>query len=286
MATQNNKQKKRLYVLLLCFFLIVLVVTMGIILYQKIRQNQAENAITDLAEQVISEPEPVETPEELVPAVSSIPERIVDWEEIHNQNEDAYAWIYIPNTTIDTPVMSSGPTEDTDFYLNHAFDKSRNAAGCVYSQKSFNTTELTDFNQVLYGHVMVTVNGFKDLHDFEDLAFFKENRYIYLYTEEKNYAYEIFAAYQRDYMHILFYSDPYSETGRQDYINSIYSARDMISHYAEEIEVTPDDHILTLSTCVNGNDSLRYIVQGVLAETIDRDGNVEIIKERENETEE
>ena len=38
----------------------------------------------------------------------------------------------------------------------------------------------------------------------------------------------------------------------------------MTANIAEDIEVTSEDHIVTLSTCIGGKDTMRYLVQGVL----------------------
>ena len=47
----------------------------------------------------------------------SIPEKNIDWDELRSQNPDIYAWIYVPGTNIDYPILQH--PEERSYYLNH-----------------------------------------------------------------------------------------------------------------------------------------------------------------------
>ena len=92
-----------------------------------------------------------------------IPQKNLDWEELEAVNPDIYAWIYIPNTNIDYPVLQR--SGDNDYYLEHNLDGSRGKPGCIYTE-DLNSKEFTDYNTVIYGHNMKSGAMFRTLHDF------------------------------------------------------------------------------------------------------------------------
>ena len=64
----------------------------------------------------------------------------VDFSELKKKNPDTVGWIKVNGTNINYPVVQ---TKDNDYYLNHAYDKSKNSAGWIYADyrnnmKTFN----------------------------------------------------------------------------------------------------------------------------------------------------
>ena len=105
---------------------------------------------------------------------------------------------------------------------------------------------------------------FGDLHKYEDSAFMKENSQVIIYTPEKILTYQIFAAVVYDDRHILKTYDFSGEGDRQEFLDSLNTLRDMRSNIDSSVEVGPQDRILTLSTCIGGEDHHRYLVEAVL----------------------
>ncbi len=191
-----------------------------------------------------------------------IPEKEIDFADLQaNVNEDIYAWIYIPDTQIDYPVLQH-PT-DNYYYLNYNLDGSKGYPGCIYTE-DYNRKDFSDPNTVIYGHNMKNGSMFAGLHKFEDSDYFAEHPYVYIYTEERLYVYEIFAAYESGNEHILYNNDFTSEYVYSKYLEKIFSQRAMNSNIKESVEVTEEDCIVTLSTCVANKADRRYLVQGVL----------------------
>lgn len=246
-------------------------------------QSRADDEYEKLAEQTNSAAavqEPVETPsvtaepteappEEKDPLAIleemgvPIPEKEVDFADLQeNTNGDIYAWIHIPDTKIDYPVLQH-PT-DNSYYLNHNLDGSRGYPGCIYTE-DYNKKDFTDSNTVLYGHNMKNGTMFAGLHKYGDSEYLEEHPYIYIYTEEGLLAYEIFAAYQSGDEHILYAHDGFEDRkvyGK--YLEEILNMRSMGSVLKEGAEVTEDSRIITLSTCISGKPDNRFLVQGVL----------------------
>ena len=237
--------------------------------YDKLSE-QTEVKTTEEPEKVSPEPEATEAPPEEKDPLAileemgvPIPEKEVDFADLQeNTNGDIYAWIHIPDTKIDYPVLQH-PT-DNSYYLNHNLDGSRGYPGCIYTE-DYNKKDFTDPNTVLYGHNMKNGTMFAGLHKYGDSEYLEEHPYIYIYTEEGLLAYEIFAAYQSGDEHILYAHDGFEDRkvyGK--YLEEILNMRSMGSVLKEGAEVTEDSRIITLSTCISGKPDNRFLVQGVL----------------------
>ena len=191
-----------------------------------------------------------------------VPEKEIDFADLmENTNKDIYAWIYVPGTQVDYPVLRH--PEDNSYYLDYNIDGTKGYPGCIYTE-DYNAMDFTDFNTVLYGHNMKNGTGFGSLHKFEDAEFFEENRYVYVYTQERLLAYEIFGAYEFSNIHLLAGYDAESAWGISTYLKEVEEVRGMKCNRKDEIFPDEQDHIITLSTCVSGNKQKRYLVQGVL----------------------
>lgn len=198
-------------------------------------------------------PTPAPTPEP-TPELADIPINFAEWQAI---NPDVYAYIRVPNTNVDYPILQHAT--DNTYYLDYNIDGSKGYPGCIYTE-NINAKDFTDMHTVLYGHNMRNGTMFRTLHNFEDADFFNANRYFYIYLPNEILEYEIFAAYTFDNRHLL-HSYALDQPGVfQEYINNIYLQKGNIS---ATTQVTAADHIVTMETCT-GNSSTRFLVQGVL----------------------
>ena len=191
----------------------------------------------------------------------SIPEKDIDWDELRSQNPDIYAWIYVPGTNIDYPILQH--PEERSYYLNHNIDGSEGYPGCIYTQ-NVNTKDWTDPNTVIYGHNMNNGSMFHDLHRFEDAVFFDETQYLYIYTPEYNLVYEIFAAYPFANIDLIMCFDYSTPEALLVYFDGIWTNRSMTSHFRDSTVLYGDSRIITMSTCIGGQPDMRYLVQAVL----------------------
>lgn len=259
---QNKKKSnnKNIYKILCVVFIIAFLITVGLMVRNWWIEKEAQKQFEALSNQ--TEQAATEQPNVLDELGITVPEKNLDWEELKETNEHIYAWIYIPNTNVDYPILQH-PTDDT-YYLDYNLDGTKGYPGCIYSEHRYNTTDFTDFNTLLYGHNMKNGTMFHTLHNFEDSTFFDENRYIFVYTPETVYVYDIFAAYANEATHILVVYDNETERGRQEYLDDLFGIRNMSAHFRDDIEVTTDSNILTLVTCISGKEDQRYFVQGVL----------------------
>ncbi|MCM1214430.1 MAG: class B sortase [Lachnospiraceae bacterium] len=187
----------------------------------------------------------------------------VDFEYLWTVNEDIIAWITIPGTNIDYPVLRH-PSND-GYYLNHNIDGSPGYPGCIYIE-SLNSADFTDANTVLYGHNLKAKTMFTELHRFENRDFFDENDEVIIYLPDRELHYQIFAAHVYDDRHLLYSFDFADEDIYAGFLQSIYDIRDMSANINRDLTVTSQDRIITMSTCMpnKADAEKRLLVHAVL----------------------
>lgn len=289
---KQNNQRKKIWLILAMAFLLAAIISGGIWLHEyrvQMRAQGEREELTELvnnvpeetestaspetpAETATPEPEPVKewkdyTLEEKYQAYLDtygieVPEKNLDFEELRETvNSDIYAWIYVPGTNVDDPVVQH-PTDDA-YYLNYNLDGSKGYPGGIYTEPSCNSKDFSDRMTVIYGHNMKNGKGFGTLHNFEDSAFFDENRYIYIYLPDDIKVYEIFAAYEGSNNHII-YGHEWDDTSWVQYLSDTLLVDGKKDNRLDSYEFQSDDLVLTLSTCVRNVPNKRYLVQGVL----------------------
>lgn len=284
---QDNEKGKRIWKLLLALCVIGAAVCLFILGYRIYVKSQAEQRFQALAEQTPSPQESAQEetsghkeeadtvlassqetdPEEALQLLADqlgieLPEGNPDLDALRREvNPDIYAWITIPGTEIDYPILQH--PEDNTYYLNYNLDGTRGYPGCIYTE-NYNSKNFDDPNTVLYGHNMRDGSMFAGLHQFADAQFFEAHPYIFIYTDNTTLIYRIFAAYEFSNVHLLLGYDTASEDGFSDYLEEVKTACAQEGSMAEDIQVTEKDRLLTLSTCVGGRSERRYLIQGVL----------------------
>ena len=131
------------------------------------------------------------------------------------------------------------------------------------NEEMISAKDFSDFNTVIYGHNMKDGTMFKDLHKFEKEAFFQEHDTIDIYTETEHKVYKIFAAVLFDDRHLLYCFNYDNPEGRMEFVQSIYESHSMRNQFRDDVTVDADSHIITLSTCVGGQPTKRYLVLAV-----------------------
>lgn len=185
----------------------------------------------------------------------------IDFESLQERNPDVYAWITVPGTQIDYPILQN--PDDNSYYLTHTIDGEEKTEGAIFTE-NYNHTDMEDPNTVIYGHDMKNGTMFRDLLEYQDKTFFDENREVIIYTPEAIRYYEIFAAYPYDDRHLLQSFNFNNVDVYREYLDSIFSIRDMNACIDTSVEVDTDDKIITLSTCYGSQSDRRYLVQAVL----------------------
>ena len=168
----------------------------------------------------------------------------VDLAACKAENDDFIAWIQIPGTTVDYPVVLSNKTK---YYLEHTFSGKKSYLGTLFS------LEKTDYrtpgyNIAIYGHHIRSNKQimFSPLLSYKEQSFYAGHETIYLDSLYHSDTYIVFAVINMrngdwDPSATSFASD-------DDFLNFINRARSQ-SLYVTGVEVTAKDQILTLITC-------------------------------------
>lgn len=274
-AQKRGGRKKNIYLVLLVLFLLGFALSAGVWIRDKIRERREQDAFEQLAKQalLIPEREGVNLPEPgIEPATEpneeptvepkvEVPELNLDWETLKARNEDIYSWIYLPETNINYPVLQH--PKERDYYLRRDLDGNDAIAGCIYTQ-NLNEKDYSDTNTVLYGHNMKNGSMFQNLHRFEDGDYFDENRYIYIYLPDKALVYEIYGACEFHNALLPYRYDFDTVGGTEEFLNDLKNSDGAGNHFREELNIPEDGKLLTLSTCVAGQNEKRWLVVGVL----------------------
>ena len=242
--------------------MVLIAVGVGGFAYVAWQQGEMDRA----AQQQANTPEPA-TPEQVQPAQpeDSRVQNPINFAELKEQNPEVYAWIYVPGTDVNLPVVQS--TTDDNFYLNHNIDGDYAVEGAIYSQ-SMNAADFSDPVTVLYGHNLVNGSMFSTLHYFENEDFFAQHDTMYIYTIGHILTYKVVSAYQYDDRHILNSFDFSDPSVVRTYFDYVMAPNSLVENVRQGVTLQTTDKIVQLSTCtdtVNHTDT-RYLVTGVLTD--------------------
>lgn len=198
----------------------------------------------------------------------------IDFAALKAENQDIFAWIYLPDTDIDCPVLQS--EEADDYYESHNAYGEASEEGAVYTELA-NLKNMCDFNTVLHGKTAKDGEEglFAELYNFADPDFFESHETIYLYLDGNLLTYEIFAAYERENTSLIRTYDFTYISGCQQFLDDLYDTRVMGMNIREGWEdITPYHFLITLTTQRGDNADKQFVVIAALvhdaAGTIDR----------------
>ncbi|MDO4811168.1 MAG: class B sortase [Eubacteriales bacterium] len=190
----------------------------------------------------------------------SCPEKLT---AARNTNPDVYAWLYVPGTNIDYPVLQS-PTDDS-YYLARDINGDYLPAGSVMSEHAYNGTDFSDPVTILYGHCMMSGAMFGQMQSYYSSENGLEDyKTIEVYTPDKRLEYEAFAAVPYDMRHILYNYDFSNPRIFFSFFKSIVSIRSFNANINPDEKPRYGDHVLILSTCLKGDSTRRYLVMAKL----------------------
>ena len=194
-----------------------------------------------------------ETPQEkrqtdkpvLSPEPSSTPESKtgIDLEACLAQNKDFVAWLSIPGTKINYPVVRS---DNTAYYLHHLFSGKESKLGSLFSLKS-SDYRTPSKNIAIYGHHLSNSDAmFSTLLNYKKKSYYSDHSLIYLDTLYGSRSYRIFAVV--DMLASDWDASAASFSGSNAFMRFVNRVIKQ-SLYETGVNVDADDNILTLITC-------------------------------------
>ena len=182
---------------------------------------------------------------------------IENYQKLLTINSDTVGWLTVKGTKIDYPVVK---TSDNSYYLKRNFNREKDYNGWVFMDYRNNAKSL-DSNTIIYAHnryysgVMfgtlnnVTKNNWRNNPD---------NLYITFNSMYEQMTWKVFSIYNIEVTSDYLYTNFNTNEEYQKFINLIKDR----SNFKFDTEVTTQDKILTLSTCLDNN--RRLVVHAVL----------------------
>lgn len=198
------------------------------------------------------------------------------YKELYAQNTDFAGWLTVPGTSIDTPVYK---TDNNSYYLKHDNYDTYTKYGIPFLDKDDSINQLSR-NTVIYGHNFDNKLIFDELHNYQNLDFYKENPVIEFNTLYKDYKWKVIAAFhtngnsEGDNGYLFYYVA--TQMGNNNFME-FYDEIQQRSYIHTGVDVQPTDKVLTLSTCTyffDRNGSLENARFAVIARLV-RDGESE-----------
>ena len=190
----------------------------------------------------------------------------VDFDKLKSVNEDVVGWIYVDALPdISYPIVKG---KDNQTYLHQTYEKNYNFAGTIFVDYE-NSGDFSDCNTLVYGHNIKNGSMFGHLKKFrEDDKLYKQDKYFWILTPERNYRYEIITAYTTGVN-----SDTYTlfKGPGEEFEKYLETIKGYSEIQTDDTDLTIKDRIVTLSTCT-GNESTRFVVQGKRVDAEDADG--------------
>lgn len=255
-ATKKKRSGKQrfwrvVFVLALIIFLGALAV-LGVIAYQYLSQQNAYNDLEQYTE--LGEGENL-----------SLSDLKVDWEGLRAINPDIVAWIYIPGSPINYPVVQGS---DNNEYLHKAFDGSTGwlaSAGTIFLDAN-NNPSFSDRNNALYGHHMRDGSMFATIADWTDQSEFNAHRDIYLLTPAGNYRCMSFALVKTTGTDSIVQTSFASAESYQRYIQDKLE-RSVVTQKGTVLATADIQQSLMLSTCEYTQNDGRAVLCAAVVET-------------------
>ncbi len=177
------------------------------------------------------------------------------------ENADLRGWLRVPEYGVDLPVVQ-GP--DNDYYLRRSFDGAWSVAGTPFFDYRISDFVNLPRNTVVYGHNMrrndIMFGVFQNLRTVEGYRKCPVIGLDTLYRDYRWFVYAVFItnidpAQDNGYFFEYNFIDA-SDEAFSDYVNEL----DLRKFYTTGVDLTPQDKLLTISTCCYDFKNARLVV--------------------------
>lgn len=251
-SSRSRKNPWRVVFVVSIIVLIAALIGLGAIAFQYISQQRAYDDLEQYAS--ISDAENV-----------SLADLTVDWDALRAVNPNIVAWIYIPDSPVNYPVVQG---QDNQEYLHKAFDGSTGwlaSAGTIFLDSN-NASDFSDRNSALYGHHMNDGSMFASLSDWQNNDEFNSHRDIYLLTPQGNYRLKTFAMVKTTGTDALVQTTFSSEENYRSYIQDKLD-RSVVTQEGDVLGASDITQSMLFSTCEYSQADGRAVLFAAVVET-------------------
>lgn len=250
------KEKKKKSNVGKVFLWIVIILLCGVIvfsgfqIYEILSEYRAADVVKDDLQQFkpVAKPSDESTTEEV--------EEDISFAALVEKYSDIAGWLTIDDTNIDY-VYAQG--KNNDEYLRSTLDHEYLISGTVFLDYR-SAKDLSDFNSIIFGHLMNNGTMFADIEKFQKKDYFDAHKTGTIITsDEKAYNLEVLAYLVVDSSDQIVY-DPTIKS--EQFIP--YIKQNAINY--RDLEISGNDRVVTLSTCSNLSEEARCILVAKLVE--------------------
>ena len=190
----------------------------------------------------------------------AVTKKMLQLQELKKENNDIVAWLEIPDTKINYPVLQ---TIDNEYYLTHTYKKENSKDGSIFLDKDYDWN-IPSSNLLIYGHNNKNGNMFQELLKYEDESYYKEHPTIQFTTVDEDSTYEIIAVFKSR----VYYKNEQNVFRYYFFINA--ENEEEYNYYVEESKKASlydtgktaeyGDQLLTLSTCEYSQEDGRFVI--------------------------
>ena len=253
----NNQEETKvkeigipLYIVILIFIVLISILTFYIrnTHYKKTDDNILDN----------NEIDEIKVDETKI--TDAVTKKMLQLQELKKENSDIVAWLEIPDTKINYPVLQ---TTDNEYYLTHTYKKENSKDGSIFLDKDYDW-DIPSSNLLIYGHNNKNGNMFQDLLKYEDESYYKNHPTIQFTTVDEDSTYEIIAVFKSR----VYYKSEKNVFRYYYFINA--ENEEEYNYYVEESKKASlydtgktaeyGDQLLTLSTCEYSQEDGRFVI--------------------------
>lgn len=269
-------KKKRKYRLIYLSILLLAIILIGVLsfalyhLYTEYLPQQKEirrfsqlseiahGGETDESEGDTGEPDEQQNIVETTSTGAQIPHYTL--EQLFSMNSDMVAWLTIPDTVADYPVMHT--PDDVERYLHMDFDGYYSFSGCLFVGDN---CSIDSDAFVIYGHNMNNGSMFGSIDLYSSYDYWASHPDVILKTKDETRLYQIFAAFatkvydKDDDSGDFKYYEAVGEKTKEQYDADV---KDVIALSYLDSGVVPEypAQIVYLSTCAYHEDNGRFVL--------------------------
>ena len=176
-------------------------------------------------------------------------------EDLKKKNPDVKAWLQVPETNIDYPVVQG---QDDMEYINKNVYGEFELSGAIFLS-CLNKDDFSDSYNLIYGHNMKNGGMFADVVDFINKKYFDEHKKGKLYLTNETKKIQFFACMKVTASDTkIYHPDGYRKENLNDLLNYI---REHAVQY-RDLNVTKEDSLIALSTCSEAETNGRVVLIG------------------------
>ena len=153
------------------------------------------------------------------------------FEEVQEINKDSCAWLILPGTHIDYPIVQG--KDDVEYSMKDIYGKS-SLTGSIYLA-NVNKNDFTDSFNMVYGHHMDNGAMFGDIDKYVDPTFFNEHQNGYLVTTKGVFDIHVFARLSADAYDYRLYSA--GDRGFEEFPDFLYYVKSLAVQWDDSLDI-------------------------------------------------